>query len=106
MANTITYGKNGIEIVFDGATAWDSSTVFPSGIPLASIEMKPAATDNVLTVREDASATGRKVFATKAADAYDNKIKYFNMERSRRLYKLYVVGNEATATVVMLIEFE
>ncbi len=106
MPNTVKTGSNGVTIVFDGSTAWDSSSLASSGMPVGSLEFKPVATDDICAVREDASATGRKIFDEKAATAYDNKIKYFNATaESGRLYKLYVVGSEVTASCTLIIEF-
>jgi len=66
MANTITYAPGKIHIVPDGATVYDSSTVFLHGIRLTGILFYPSAANDVLEVREG-SATGTvisKMFST------------------------------------------
>jgi len=106
MALTISSSDNIINILFDGATAWDSSlgtglNKIPSnGLAIKSIEFCPAATDDILIVRKD-SATGERLFQVKAANIYDNKIKYFD---GVQLHKLYIVGAEATTGVRMIVE--
>jgi len=57
MANTITYAPGKIHIVPDGATAYDSSTVFLHGLRLTGILFHPSAANDVLEVR-NGSATG------------------------------------------------
>ena len=104
MANTLTRGDRGISILFDGATAWDSTTAFPKGLRIESIEFCCVATGDICIIREE-SASGRKIMDEESATAYDNKIKYFNTERGRKMYKLYVVGNEITAACRLIIEF-
>lgn len=113
MANLIKYNEKGMEITFDGTTAWDITDSAssglpndaPNGIPISSLKFIPIATDNVLTVRED-SATGRRILKETAADAYDARAHYFNQPTVReRMRKLYVKGDEATANVILLIEF-
>lgn len=103
MALTITKGRNTINVVFDGATAWDSTTDYPDGLSVESLEFKPAATDNVMTVREG-SATGVRYFSAKAATAYDNKVKYFPTAQSDKKLSLYVVGNEATTGGMLIVQ--
>lgn len=106
MALTIASSGGIINVTFDGATAWNSSlgtglNIIPGdGIRVKSIQMVPAATDDILIVRKD-SATGEILASWKAADAYDSRIKYFHNDH---LYKLYVVGAEATTGVMMIVE--
>lgn len=107
MANTIVVGESFINVTFDGATAFDitsatlglASGARPNGVRAKSIQFVPAATDNILTVREG-SASGPVIFKCKAADAYDHKV----ILLSGKPQKLYVTGNEATATVMMIVE--
>jgi len=108
MALTISKNGNFINVTFDGATAWDVTSGsgltqdVPNGLNIRSIQMIPAAQNDVLTVRLG-SATGTIIFKGKAADAYDSKIKYF-MNSPEKRYKLYVKGDEATSGVMMIIE--
>lgn len=104
MSNTITYGENGFSVVLDGSEL-DMITKFPSGVHLESLEMVTTATDDILAVRE-ANATGRFLFHEKSATAYDNKIKYFNTERSKKRIKLYVKAAEATSGVILIVELK
>lgn len=102
MANTVTKGKFGLSILFDGSTAWDSGTDYPAGLAIESMEMKPTATDDVISVRE-IDASGYSYFNEVSATAYDNKIKYFNTEKSGKNLFPYVVGNEVSAGVTLII---
>jgi len=107
MSNTIVKGEHGFTVTFDGATAFDAATtltkLYPLGLHIRSIQMVPTATDDILTVREDGVAAGRIMFKVKAETAYDIKTKYFNVPNDQ-LYKLYVVGNEATSGAMMIVE--
>jgi len=105
MANTITKGDHTINILFDGATAWDPIADYPAGLCVESLEMKPTATDDLISVRED-DASGISFFNEKAATAYDNKIKYFNTEKSEKRFRLYIVGNEVSTGVILIIELK
>lgn len=102
MANTTTKGKWVIDVLFDGATAWDMADHYASGLCIESLEFKPTATDDLLIVKET-SATGPRLFDVKAATAYDSKIKYFNTEKSMKKFLLYVVGNEVSAGARLII---
>ncbi len=102
MALTVTKGKQTISIVFDGSTPWDSGTDYPNGLCIESMEFKPTATDDIITVRE-IGATGVQYFSEKAATEFDNKIKYFNTERSRKRFYPYVVGNQASSGGMLII---
>lgn len=102
MANTIIKGKFGIEVLFDGATSWDPVTDYPAGLPVESLEMIPTATDDKLIVKES-DATGISYMNALAATAYDNKIKYFNTEKSAKNLFLFVTGTDASAGVKLLI---
>lgn len=101
MANTVVSGAGAITVVFDGSTAWDSATSFPAGLRVKSIQFVPAATDNVLTVR-DGAASGVVLAKWKAATAYDWKNKEYDDGGFYRRH-VYVVGNEATATAMLII---
>ena len=114
MANTAIRGETGWEITFDGATEWDitvgalnglatDAVARPKGIHMQSLEVIVAATDDALIVREG-SATGRRLFNVLAADAYDERVKYFNDVDGGKYYKLYVKATEVTAGMVLLIE--
>jgi len=103
MALTVKTGSHTISVLFDGATAWDSTTSYPDGLVIESFEFKPTATDDIIIVREGV-ATGVQYFSEKAATAYDNKIKYFNTEDSQKRLKPYVVGNEATNGSLLIIQ--
>jgi len=99
---TGTIGDNVISILFDGSTPWDSATNYPDGLVIESMEFVPAATDDVLIVRQ-AIATGVQYFQNKAATVFTSKIKYFNTGNTvKRLYP-YVVGAEATTGVLLII---
>lgn len=106
MALTIASSGNFINVTFDGATAWDCTSSSgltkdaTAGLKVKSIQIIPAATADVFTIRTD-SATGTMIYKGKAADAYEHFIKYFHTDR---LLKLYVKGNEVTTGVVMIIE--
>ncbi len=102
MANTVTKGKFGLNILFDGATPWDSATDFPAGMCIESLEMKPTATDDGIIVRET-DASGYPYFNELAATEFDNKIKYFNTEKSEKPFFPYIVGNEVDAGVQLII---
>jgi len=108
MALIIAGSKGFINVTFDGATAWDVTTGsgltndLPNGVRVRSIQIIPAATDDVFTVR-DGGATGIIIYKGKAANAFDHFIKYFNHDRDK-LVKLYAVGAEMTTGVVMIVE--
>ena len=107
MANTVVVGDSFINVTLDGATAFDitSSTLGladgarVNGIRAKSLQFVPAATDNILTVREG-NASGPIIFKCKAANAYD--LKYLPL--TGKPQKLYIVDNEATATVMLIVE--
>jgi hypothetical protein len=107
MANTVVAGEGFLNITFDGATAFDITSATlgltngarPNGIRAKSLQFIPAATDNILIVREG-SASGPIIFKGKAADVYDHKV----IQLSGKPQKLYVVGAEATATVTLIVE--
>jgi hypothetical protein len=107
MANTIVVTGRTIDITFDGSTTYDIAAdtnlaVLPSnGMKIKSLEFIPAATDDVITVRNGA-ATAAAMFYAKAADAYDQKAIYFNDELRRTPY---IVGNQVTANSRLLINF-
>lgn len=105
MANTVTKSGSVINILFDGATAWDSTTLYASGLVVESIEFKPTAINDVMAVREG-SASGPFLFHEKAASAYDNKIKYFNTEKSEKRFYPYVKGDEASAGTLLIIQLK
>ena len=102
MALTVTTGKHTISILFDGSTPWDSGTDYSNGLVIESMEWKPTATDDIITVRET-DASGVQYFSEKAATAFDNKIKYFNTEKSIKKFYPYVVGNQATSGGLLII---
>jgi len=105
MANTIVYGAQGFSITFDGSTPWDAITKFPAGIIVESFEFKPTATDDLMAIRE-LDASGRFYFNEKAATAFDNKIKYFNTEKSRKRFFPYIVGAEASSGSILIVELK
>jgi len=108
MALTIAGSKGFINVTFDGGTAWDVTSGsgltndLPNWVRVRSIQIIPAATNDVVTVR-DGGATGIIIYKGKAADAYDHFIKYFSHDRDK-LVKLYAVGAEMTTGVVMIVE--
>ena len=102
MANTTTKGKWAIDILFDGATAWDMADHYASGLCIESLEWKPSATDDLLIVKET-SATGPRLLDVKASTAYDSKIKYFNTEESKKKFLLHITGAEASANSRLII---
>jgi hypothetical protein len=108
MALTIAGSKGFINVTFDGNLKWDVTSGsgldndLPNGVRVKSIQIIPAATNDVFTVR-DGGATGIIIYKGKAADAYDHFIKYFNHSRDK-LVKLYCVGNQMTTGVVMIVE--
>jgi len=101
MANTITSGVGGVNIVLDGSTAWNSTTLFPHGLILNSISFVPTAQNDIAKVRCN-GASSRIMFDVKASDAFDSRIKYF--DKSQELYKPYIVGDEASAGVTVIID--
>ena len=105
MANTIVYGAQGFSITFDGATVWDGIDKFPAGIIVESFEFKPTATDDLIAIRE-LDASGRLYLSEKSATGYDNKIKYFNTEKSRKRFFPYVVGNQVSAGAILIVELK
>ena len=106
MSNTVKVGDQGYTVVFDGATAFDAAAELPSlptnGQKVRSIQFIPSATDDTLTVREEA-ATGRIITQLVAADEYDSKVKYFN-QPVERLRKIYTKSDEVSASVMMIVE--
>lgn len=112
MANTVKYDETGIEITFDGSTAWDITDATssklgkdaPDGISIRSLRFIPTATAAILIVR-NGGATARSILDETAATAYDIKSLYFNHQKAEdRKRKLYVKGTEATNGVKLLIE--
>ena len=107
MANTVVVGESFINVTLDGATDFDIASATlgladgarVNGIRAKSLQFVPAATDNILTVREG-SASGPVIFKCKAANAYDLK----HLPLTGKPQKLYVTGNEATATVMLIVE--
>lgn len=104
MANTIVVSQCGVTITFDGSTAWDGATLFPDGILLDSMEYIVVAASNAIKVRIG-TATGRVIFNESGSVSLENKIKYFHAD-NRRKRKLYVVGNEVSASSMLIIEFK
>ena len=102
MANTTTKGKWVIDVLFDGATAWDMADHYAEGLCIESLEFKPTATDDLIIVKET-SATGPRLFDVKAATAYDSKIKYFNTEKSMKKFILHITGVEASSGARLII---
>ena len=102
MALTELKGNNTISVLFDAATLWDSQTAYPDGLLIESMEFKPTATDDLIIVREKI-ATGVQYFSEKSATAYDNKIKYFNTEKSRKRLFPYVKADERTTGTLLII---
>jgi len=102
MANTTTKGNWVIEVLFDGATAWNMADHYPSGLSIESLEFKPTATDDLIIVRET-SAAGPRLLDVKASSVYDSKIKYFNTEQSKKKLLLYIVGAEASTGSRLII---
>jgi len=105
MALTTVTGKHTINITFDGSTLWDSGTAYPDGLVIESMEFVPAATADILTVRET-DASGVAYFNATGANAYDNYTKYFNTEKSSKKFYPYVVGNQATTAGMLIIELK
>lgn len=105
MANTVTRGTHGITIVFDGSTAWEYNDEATEGLVITSLMFVPTATDDTIKVREGGSATGRIILQDTAATAYDSTIKYFNNDSYMKI-KPYVVGNEVSAGVTLIIDFK
>ena len=56
MANTITYAPGKIHVVFDGATIYNSTSVFPDGLRITGILFYPSAANDILEVRDGAAA--------------------------------------------------
>lgn len=100
MANTVTAGQSGVTVVFDGSTAWDSSTLYPSGIDVDSLEFIPAVATDIISVR-DTIDTGRVIFQKTALSSTVSVLKHFT---SKRKLKLYVVGNQVSANSTLIIE--
>jgi len=106
MALTVKAGLGALNVTFDGATAWDLASGSsltrdcPNGVKVRFIQMIPTATDDKLVVRET-DANGAVLFNGLAANKYDRQIVYFN--EATRLYKLYVVGTDASNGVMMVV---
>ena len=100
MSNTVVRTGNNIDVTFDGATALDFATDttidLPKGAHYDRLEFIPAAVNSVLTVRAD-SATGARAFYFKSVDGGPQKI-----DLDKEFYRLYVVGNEVTASSILL----
>ena len=101
MANTVVRTGLNIDVTFDGSTALDFATdatiALPNGGYYNRIEYKPAAAGSSLTVRATTS-TGARVFYFYSVDGSPQKI-----DLPREFHKFYVVGNQATATDVLLL---
>lgn len=91
-ANTVASDDNFISIILDGATDWDSSVAFPSGIRVAAIEFYPSAINDVLVIRNK-TATG--VFAFKAKDVIGGGVA---MPFSKGAWKPYIKWSDQTVT--------
>ena len=111
MAITVVRNNGGWEVTFDNSTEWDitSATLNGSdslerskGVKLRSLEVIPTATDDAIKIR-DGGATGRVIMNVVAADARDERIKYFNTDPAK-YYKLYVVASEVSSGVKLLID--
>lgn len=108
MALTIAGSKGFINVTFDGNLKWDVTSGsgltndLPNGVRVKSIQIIPAAADDIFTVR-DGGASGIILYKGKATAATTQLIKYFNHERDK-LVKLYCVGNQMTTGVMMIVE--
>lgn len=105
MANTVVKGDHTIAITFDGSDPWDGYDAYPDGLLVESFEFKPTATDDLMAVREKV-AGGVFYFHEKAATAFDNKIKYYNTDISNKLFYPYIVGAEASAGAILIIQLK
>lgn len=107
MANTLVQGKNGFSVTLDGSTNFDSADHYTNGrgIAVESLEMKPTATDDAIIVKED-DASGRIIFSEVSANAYDNKIKYFNTEDGKKRINLFITGTDVDAGVILIVELK
>ena len=100
MANTVVQGPSGVNVTFDGSTAWDAATIFPQGVMLDSLQFIVVTANDLITVREGGIAAGRIILSAASATVKLPIVKYFN---NSRLYKLYVVGNEASANSILIV---
>lgn len=74
-ANTVTQGRDFIQVVPDGSTNFNLGDYWANGCYLISIEFSPSAANDILVVR-DSSATG--VVLTKMTDVLGGgMVKYF-----------------------------
>jgi hypothetical protein len=104
MANVIAYGINSIQVTFDGSTAYAPDIT----LRVVSFEFYPATNADVIHVR-NGSATGVTEFYQKAAAAdgvADQRKSYEKgYEGNGKNIVPYVVGNEVSANVKLVIKY-
>lgn len=105
MANTIAYGENSVDIIFDGSTAWNPGIVYR----VKSFEFIPGGDAKTVTVRGEGSATGPIEFyalshaSTGVSD--QRKSNESGYQENGRNIIPYIVGNEASASSRLIIKF-
>lgn len=102
MGNTITKGRFSLQVLFDTSADWDAADDYPNGLSVESLEMIPTATDDAILVKE-VDTSGPAYMNALAATKYDNKIKYFNTEKSEKNLFLFVDKDDVSSGVILLI---
>ena len=101
MANTVVRSGLNIDVIFDGSTALDFATdttiALPNGAHYNRIEFIPSVVNDAVTIRATVSG-GARVFYFKSIDGGPLKI-----DLDREFHKLYVVGNQASASCDILL---
>jgi len=103
MANTVTKSGQVVSVVFDGSSAFSLATELgaaAAGVRLRKLGFYPAATNDVITVREGA-ATGPVLAKLKDVTGVGRDLDFPGL----RCFP-YVVGNEAPANSVLIFLFE
>lgn len=99
MSNTTKVFGNSAEVRLDGSTDWlwnsdlpGELKSHPNGIFLKAIRFHPGAANDEMIVREE-DAYGPALFQVKCANAYDDRIQYFE---GVRLHKPVVIASQCT----------
>jgi hypothetical protein len=101
MANTITYAPGKIHIVFDGATAYNSASVFSNGLRITGILFYPSAANDILEVR-DGSATGTVISKLISASGGVVKEYFINGQTYKPYIKAPAAGENVWTTAASI----
>jgi hypothetical protein len=102
-ANTITETENFITITdIDSDWTWTANfdEYTPWGVPVISIQFKPAAADDQCVIL-NGSDTASEVFNVTAETAYDQKIQYFH-GTPIKLFLDYSAGTYTAGSIVII----